>query len=61
MTRAICFKNKFGHCRYADSCSYEHVTLVCDDGQCDFKSYDKRHFEKVIDKERQELKGKKYF
>ena len=56
MTQVICFKNKFGYCKYADSRSYKHVTLVCDDGQCDFKSCDKRHFEIVIDKQRQELR-----
>ena len=38
---------------------FTDVTLACDDGQCDFKSCDKRHFEIVIDKQRQELKGKK--
>ena len=51
----------FGYCKYADSRSYKHVTLVCDDGQCDFKSCDKRHFEKVIDKQRQELKENKFY
>ena len=59
MTQVICFKNRFGYCKCADSRSYKHVTLVCDDGQCDFKSCYKRHFEIVIDKQRQELKGKK--
>ena len=58
MTQVICFKKKFGYCKYADCRSYKHVTLVCDDGQSDFKSCDKRHFEIVIDKQRQELKGK---
>ena len=51
MTQAICFKNKFGYYfKYADGCRYKYVTLVCDDDQCDFKSCDKRHFEKVIGK-----------
>ena len=59
MTQVICFKNKFGYCKYADSRSYKHVTLVCDDGQCDFKSCDKRHFEKLLIN--RELKGKIFY
>ena len=43
MTQAICFKNKFGYCRYSDSCRYKHVTLVCDEGQCDIQKCEKRH------------------
>ena len=50
MTQVIRIKNKFAYCKYADSRSYKHVTLVCDDGLCDFKICDKRHFEKVIGK-----------
>ena len=43
MTQAVCFKNKFGYCRYADSCRYKHVTMVCEDGQCEIQNCDKRH------------------
>ena len=43
MTQAICFKNKFGYCKFSDSCRYKHVTLVCEDGQCEIKNCEKRH------------------
>ena len=43
MTQAICFKNKFGYCKYSDNCRYKHVTLVCEDGQCDIQKCEKRH------------------
>ena len=43
MTQAICFKNKFGYCKYSDNCRYKHVTLVCEDGQCEIKNCEKRH------------------
>ena len=43
MTQAICFKNKFGYCRYSDSCRFKHVTIVCDDGQCQIQNCEKRH------------------
>ena len=43
MTQAVCFKNKFGYCRYSDSCRFKHVTIVCDDGQCEIQNCEKRH------------------
>ena len=43
MTQAICFKNKFGYCKFSDSCRYKHVTLVCEDGQCEIQNCEKRH------------------
>ena len=53
---AICFKNKIGYCKQLQL--YIYVTLVCDDDQFDYKSCDKRHIEKVMDKQKQELKRK---
>ena len=43
MTQVICYKNKFGYCRYSDSCRFRHVTTVCDDGQCEIQNCEKRH------------------
>ena len=43
MTQAICFKNKFGYCKYTDKCKYRHVTLVCDDDKCEISNCEKRH------------------
>ena len=43
MTQKICFKNKFGYCKYRESCFFQHVTLVCDDDKCDIFKCDKRH------------------
>ena len=43
MTQAICFKNKFGYCKYQDRCFFRHVTIVCDDAKCDIFKCEKRH------------------
>ena len=44
MTQAeVCFKFKFGFCKYSERCKYRHVTLVCDDYKCDVSKCEKRH------------------
>ena len=44
MTQAeVCFKFKFGFCKYSERCKYRHVTLVCDDYKCDVVNCEKRH------------------
>ena len=39
----ICFKNKFGFCKYNERCSYQHVSTVCEDDKCDVYKCEKRH------------------
>ena len=36
MTQAgLCFKNKFGFCKFNERCKFRHVTLVCEDDKWD--------------------------
>ena len=37
----VCEHFKFGYCKFSDSCRYKHVTLVCEDGQCEIKNCEK--------------------
>ena len=39
----VCFKFKFGFCKFKEKCVYRHVTLVCDDHKCDVSQCEKRH------------------
>ena len=42
MTQAeVCFKFKFGFCKYSERYKYRHVTLVCDDNKCDISKCEK--------------------
>ena len=42
MTQAnVCFKFKFGFCKFKERCVYRHVTLVCEDYQCDVSKCEK--------------------
>ena len=44
MTQAgVCFKYKFGFCKFNERCKFRHVTLVCDDEKCDIDTCEKRH------------------
>ena len=44
MTQArVCFKFKFGFCKFKERCVYRYVTLVCEDYQCDVSKCEKRH------------------
>ena len=44
MTKAeVCYKFKFGFCKFKERCIYRHVTLVCDDYRCDVSKCEKRH------------------
>ena len=40
---AICRYNKYGYCRFQDTCRYKHVEEVCDDSLCVADSCNKRH------------------
>ena len=43
MTQAICFKNKFGYCKFNEKCFFRHVTIVCEDVNCNVFKCEKRH------------------
>ena len=43
MIQQICYKNKFGYCKYSERCFKRHVTLVCDDAKCEVFKCEKRH------------------
>ena len=43
MTQPICYKNKFGYCKYSERCFQRQVTLVCDDAKCEVFKCEKRH------------------
>ena len=40
---SICLYNKFGHCRYKDTCRHRHVSIICDTVNCNIALCDKRH------------------
>ena len=39
----LCLHNKFGHCKFRDTCRHRHVYSLCDTDNCDISSCDKRH------------------
>ena len=39
----VCFRFKFGFCKFKEKCVYRHVTLICDDHKCDVSQCEKRH------------------
>lgn len=39
----VCDKNKFGFCRFRDTCRYKHNNTTCDDVYCEIYSCEKRH------------------
>ena len=39
----LCLHNKFGHCKFQDTCRHRHVYSLCDTDNCDISSCDKRH------------------
>ena len=44
MTQAgVCFNYKFGFCKFNERCKFRHVTLVCEDENCDISKCEKRH------------------
>ena len=43
MTQSICFKNKFGYCKYKENCFFRHVTIVCEDAKCNVFQCEQRH------------------
>ena len=39
----LCQRNKFGYCKYGQTCQLKHTNEICLNGNCDVKSCDKRH------------------
>ena len=42
-TNTLCLHNKFGHCKFQDTCRHRHVSSLCDTDNCEISSCDKRH------------------
>ena len=42
-TQVVCRYNKFGYCKFQDSCRILHVNEICDNPSCVFKECNKRH------------------
>ena len=43
MTQAICFRNKFGYCKYCEKCRFRHNNEKCQDSECLVYNCEKRH------------------
>ena len=39
----VCQNNKFGYCKFDNTCRYHHINTVCDTIKCDTESCEKRH------------------
>ena len=38
-----CLHNKFGHCRYRDSCRHRHIQEICEKDDCEIHNCERRH------------------
>ena len=38
-----CLHNKFGHCRYRDTCRHRHIQEICENSTCEIHNCEKRH------------------
>ena len=43
MTQKICFRNKFGYCKYCERCRFRHENEQCEDNECEVYNCEKRH------------------
>ena len=43
MTQRICFRNKFGYCKYCEKCRFRHNNDKCEDSECVIYNCEKRH------------------
>ena len=34
MVMKICRRNKYGYCKYGDTCNFKHVKEICKDNKC---------------------------
>ena len=39
----ICFRNKYGHCKYGGTCRLKHIDFICELETCQISSCQKRH------------------
>ena len=39
----VCVYNKFGFCKYLDTCRFRHIQIVCEKGECEAEKCSKRH------------------
>ena len=38
-----CLHNKFGHCRYRDTCRHRHIQEICENSTCEIHNCERRH------------------
>ena len=43
MAQRICFRNKFGYCKYCEKCRFRHNDEKCEDSECVVYNCEKRH------------------
>ena len=43
MVMKICRRNKYGYCKYGDTCHFKHVKEICKDNKCNIFNCEKRH------------------
>ena len=43
MAASICLKNKYGFCKFRNTCRNHHVNEKCENVNCDIKLCEKRH------------------
>ena len=43
MTQPLCRKNKYGYCRYGETCRYRHINVICVAKSCNVFKCEKRH------------------
>ena len=43
MNQNVCSKNKFGFCRFGETCRYKHVNIRCEENDCEIQSCKMRH------------------
>ena len=39
----VCEKNKYGYCKFQDTCHLKHINLLCEDPKCSQDKYQKGH------------------
>ena len=39
----VCYFNKFGHCKYLDTCRNRHLNIICENADCEVQRCSKRH------------------
>ena len=43
MNKNVCRRNKYGHCKYGDKCTYLHTNEICAEKNCNVYNCERRH------------------